>query len=277
MNVSMPIAAVLLDLGFSSDAVKAVPILARTAGVLAHLAEEREQPIGFVLAAGAERRDHLRGVMPTPEIETRPWEEQLALDDESYRTQLAYLFERSAFYREKLTAAGFRSRGGSRSARGDGAASAHREERAQGHGLPRQSVRHPSLRRSVRDRPDLLDERHDRCAELHPAHLGRSRELGDGVRAQLRGLRSRGRTAHRHHLQRRAVRGRRGVARVRSHRPLPHPGRHREQRAADRVGGCARAEGRGVDAFLRGAPRRVGGGARLRPPRLERRARPRRG
>ena len=55
MNVSMPIAAVLLDLGFSSDAVKAVPILARTAGVLAHLAEEREQPIGFVLAAGAER------------------------------------------------------------------------------------------------------------------------------------------------------------------------------------------------------------------------------
>ena len=55
MNVSMPIAAVLLDLGFSSDAVKAVPILARTAGVLAHLAEEREQPIGFVLAAGAEQ------------------------------------------------------------------------------------------------------------------------------------------------------------------------------------------------------------------------------
>ncbi len=55
MNVSMPIAAVLLDLGFPSDAVKAVPILARTAGVLAHLAEEREQPIGFVLAAGAER------------------------------------------------------------------------------------------------------------------------------------------------------------------------------------------------------------------------------
>ena len=54
MNVSMPIAAVLLDLGFSSDAVKAVPILARTAGLLAHLAEEREQPIGFVLAAGAE-------------------------------------------------------------------------------------------------------------------------------------------------------------------------------------------------------------------------------
>ena len=54
MNVAMPIAAVLLDLGFSSDAVKAVPILARTAGLLAHLAEEREHPLGFLLAGKAE-------------------------------------------------------------------------------------------------------------------------------------------------------------------------------------------------------------------------------
>jgi citrate synthase len=54
MNVAMPIAAVMLDLGFPSAAVKAVPILARTAGLLAHLAEEREQPIGFLLAAAAE-------------------------------------------------------------------------------------------------------------------------------------------------------------------------------------------------------------------------------
>jgi phenylacetate-CoA ligase len=42
-----------------------------------------------------------------PEVETRPWAEQLVVDDESYRAQLAYLFDRSAFYREKLTAAGF--------------------------------------------------------------------------------------------------------------------------------------------------------------------------
>jgi citrate synthase len=54
MNVSMPIAAVLLDLGFPAGAVKAVPILARTAGLLAHLAEERERPLGLLLAAGAE-------------------------------------------------------------------------------------------------------------------------------------------------------------------------------------------------------------------------------
>jgi citrate synthase len=54
MNVSMPIAAVMLDLGFASSAVKAVPILARTASLLAHLAEEREQPLGLLLARAAE-------------------------------------------------------------------------------------------------------------------------------------------------------------------------------------------------------------------------------
>jgi phenylacetate-CoA ligase len=41
-----------------------------------------------------------------PEVETLPWEEQLTLDDASYRSQLAYLLERSAFYREKLAGAG---------------------------------------------------------------------------------------------------------------------------------------------------------------------------
>jgi citrate synthase len=54
MNVSMPIAAVLLDLGFATATVKAVPLLARTAGLLAHLAEEQQHPVGFLLAAKAE-------------------------------------------------------------------------------------------------------------------------------------------------------------------------------------------------------------------------------
>jgi citrate synthase len=54
MNVSMPIAAVMLDLGFPVEAVKAVPILARTASLLAHLAEEREQPLGLLMARAAE-------------------------------------------------------------------------------------------------------------------------------------------------------------------------------------------------------------------------------
>ena len=41
MNVSLPIAAVMLDLGTRRHDVKAVPILARTAGLLANLAEEQ--------------------------------------------------------------------------------------------------------------------------------------------------------------------------------------------------------------------------------------------
>jgi citrate synthase len=54
MNVSMPIAAVLLDLGFPPSAAKAVPILGRTASLLAHLGEEQQQPLGFLMARAAE-------------------------------------------------------------------------------------------------------------------------------------------------------------------------------------------------------------------------------
>ncbi len=54
MNVSMAIPAVLLDLDFPPSVLKAIPILARTASLLAHLAEENETPIGFVLAHHAE-------------------------------------------------------------------------------------------------------------------------------------------------------------------------------------------------------------------------------
>jgi citrate synthase len=54
MNVAMPIAAVMLDLGFPAAVVNAVPILARTAGLLAHLAEERLQPVGLLMAKTAE-------------------------------------------------------------------------------------------------------------------------------------------------------------------------------------------------------------------------------
>jgi citrate synthase len=54
MNVSMPIAAVLLDLGYPATIAKAIPILARTAGLLAHLVEEQQTPLGFSLAKAAE-------------------------------------------------------------------------------------------------------------------------------------------------------------------------------------------------------------------------------
>ena len=64
MNVSMPIAAVMLDLGFPSSTIKAVPLLARTAGLLAHLAEERERPIGFLMAGAAEQAISYRPPRP---------------------------------------------------------------------------------------------------------------------------------------------------------------------------------------------------------------------
>jgi citrate synthase len=54
MNVSMPIAATLLDLDFPAAMIKAIPLLARTAGLLAHIAEEQERPIGFLMASKAE-------------------------------------------------------------------------------------------------------------------------------------------------------------------------------------------------------------------------------
>jgi len=55
MNVALPIAG-MLDLGFSSDAVKGA-ILARTE-VCRALVEEREQPIGFLLARARRRVEH---------------------------------------------------------------------------------------------------------------------------------------------------------------------------------------------------------------------------
>jgi phenylacetate-CoA ligase len=40
--------------------------------------------------------------MLEPEVESRPWPEQLVVDGEAFRVQLAYLRERSPFYRGKL-------------------------------------------------------------------------------------------------------------------------------------------------------------------------------
>jgi citrate synthase len=59
LNVSGAIPAVLLDAGYPLGALKGVPILARTAGLIAHLLEEQLRPIGFVLShAGAQAIDY---------------------------------------------------------------------------------------------------------------------------------------------------------------------------------------------------------------------------
>ena len=47
--------------------------------------------------------------MLEPEVEARPPDQQLARDDLSYREQIAYLLERSPFYRAKLAEAGIQS------------------------------------------------------------------------------------------------------------------------------------------------------------------------
>ena len=54
MNVSMAIAAALRDVDAPASLIRGLPILARTAGLLAHLAEEDQTPMGFHLAAVAE-------------------------------------------------------------------------------------------------------------------------------------------------------------------------------------------------------------------------------
>jgi citrate synthase len=53
LNISGAIPAVLLDAGFPLAALKGVPILARTAGLIAHLVEEQLRPIGFVMSHAA--------------------------------------------------------------------------------------------------------------------------------------------------------------------------------------------------------------------------------
>jgi citrate synthase len=53
LNVSGAIPAVLLDSGYPLAALKGVPILARTAGLIAHLLEEQLRPIGFVMSHAA--------------------------------------------------------------------------------------------------------------------------------------------------------------------------------------------------------------------------------
>jgi citrate synthase len=64
LNVSGAIPAVLLGVGFPVNALKGVPMLARTASLIAHLNEELEDPIGFALSYQAARDQEYTGSMP---------------------------------------------------------------------------------------------------------------------------------------------------------------------------------------------------------------------
>jgi citrate synthase len=64
LNVSGAIPAVLLDAGYPLAALKGVPLLARTASLIAHLLEEQQRGIGFVLAHAAARAISYDGTAP---------------------------------------------------------------------------------------------------------------------------------------------------------------------------------------------------------------------
>jgi citrate synthase len=64
LNVSAAIPAVLLDVGFPAEALKGVPMLARTAGLIGHLTEELAAPIGFALSYQATREQQYTGALP---------------------------------------------------------------------------------------------------------------------------------------------------------------------------------------------------------------------
>jgi citrate synthase len=64
LNVSGAIPAVLLDVGYPLAALKGIPILARAAGLIAHLLEEQQRPIGFVMSHAAAQAIHYDGELP---------------------------------------------------------------------------------------------------------------------------------------------------------------------------------------------------------------------
>ena len=64
LNVSGAIPAVLLDAGYPLGALKGIPILARTAGLIAHLFEEQQQPIGFIMSHAAAQAIDYDGEVP---------------------------------------------------------------------------------------------------------------------------------------------------------------------------------------------------------------------
>jgi citrate synthase len=64
LNVSGAIPAVLLDAGYPLTGLKGVPLLARAAGLVAHLVEEQQRGIGFVMSHAAARAIEYDGEVP---------------------------------------------------------------------------------------------------------------------------------------------------------------------------------------------------------------------
>ena len=263
MNVSMPIAAVMLDLGFEPSAVKAVPILARTASLLAHLDEEQQLPVGFLMASAAEEAVDYRAAMLDPP-DTRA-----AHGPSSSRSMTRPTARSSSTCSSARPSTATSSPAPASQSAPDAGGLADiaqlpltEKQELRASCTPDNPIGAHLCATPRRDRPHLLDQRHDRDAELHPADGVRRRQLGRGLGAQLRRLGDRRRAANRLDLQRRPVRGRRGAVVVRAHRAVPHPARDRQHGTAGRRDPAARAAGRRADAVVRRTPDRVGGRAR---------------
>ena len=233
MNVSMPIAAVMLDLGFPAATVKAVPLLARTAGLLAHLAEEQEQPVGFLMAGAAEEAityeptlmldpRSRRGRGPSNSRSTTPPTASSSPTCSSARPSTARSSPRRASARRARPAGSPTSRG-CRCPRSASCATTTTPENPFGTHLcaTRDEIVRIYSTSGTTGTPWYI-----------PLTAG---DLDNWVTGSARSYGASGRRAgpaDRLDLQRRAVRGGRGARGVRPHRPLPHPGRHRQHRAA---------------------------------------------
>jgi citrate synthase len=54
----------MLDVGYPAEAMKGLPLLARAAGLVAHLYEESQRPIGFIMSNHADQAIAYDGERP---------------------------------------------------------------------------------------------------------------------------------------------------------------------------------------------------------------------
>jgi len=72
INVSGAIPAVMLDAGWPLEAMKGIPLLARSAGLMAHLFEESQRSIGFIMSNQADEAIAYDGVEASAPGQTKP-------------------------------------------------------------------------------------------------------------------------------------------------------------------------------------------------------------
>ena len=183
MNVSMPIAAVLLDLEFPAPMIKAIPLLARTARPARPsgrgAAEPGRLPDGRPGGGGSRLREERCRQCLSPRSRRAPRTSSSGSTIAAYRRQIAYLFAHSPFYREKLAQGRIPdARRRSAGSTGSPTCPSPRKDEIRASCTRGESDRHASRGPTRPDRPHLLDQRHHRHAELHSADRGRISTTG---------------------------------------------------------------------------------------------------